>query len=557
MAAKTGKTHSGPEGIHREGRRVFPEEKRPSASGKRNRTPAIGNNPNEEKEEIPMKKMVSLILALMMALSMLSFASAEQGATVTVGLANDPGNLGPFQGMSGGRIGILFTTYEMLMAKGADGEYGGVLLKELTPVDDLTYDVEIYDYIVDQAGNPLTASDIKFCYETAQSTGNLPKLSSIASVEVLSDYVVRFTFTALAAGDLEALLMECPIVTQAAYEASADQMATDPVSTTPYQVSDFKAGSSITYKYTGNYWQKDELTAYTSQHNVDEIVFKIIPEAVTLNNALASGEIDISSWLDAMYVGEYLGKEGYQAVDFQDNLTMSLTFNANVFTTVEERKAIAAALDVDNMITFAYNGTGARPAHDLGNSNYPEYNPEWDNEEYFPYDEENAASLIEAAGLSGKTFKIMYVSSDQFRNVAEAIQADLSFVGVNVELKPYDSNLFSQYKFADDQGEWDMMLDTSGSSGLLVNVWKLHLDRNDQVHGKTVGYVSDDHLQELMDAALADNNAENVEAVHDYVMEQAYEIGLLVPVTYLIHTDNIKTPATCFRGQILPGACEY
>ena len=504
-----------------------------------------------------MKKFLSLALAVMMLLSVASFASAEQGETVTVGLANDPGNIGPFQGMSGGRIGILFTTYEMLMAKDADGVYQGVLMKEMTPVDDLTYDVEIYDYIYDQAGNHLTASDIKFCYETAQSTGNLPKLSSISSVEVLDEYKVRFTFSTLAAGDLEALMMECPIVTQAAYEASADQMATDPIATTPYKVVDFKTGSSITYEYTGNYWQKDELTAYTSQHNVNKIIFKIIPDPVTLNSALATGEIDISSWLDAMYVGEYLNRDGFTAASFQDNLTMQLTFNVNVFDTVEARKAIAAAIDVDSMIAFAYDGTGAIPAHDLGNSNYPEYNPAWDEEEYFPYDEENAASLIEAAGLSGKTFTIMYVSSEAFKNVAQSIQSDLSFVGVNVVLKLYDSNLFGQYKYADDQGEWDLMLDTSGSSGLLVNVWKLHLDRNDQVHGKTIGYVNDDHLQELMDAALADNNPENVEAFHQYVKDQAYEIGLLVPVTYLIHTNNIKTAAKCFRGQILPGACEY
>ena len=142
-----------------------------------------------------MKKMVSLILALMMALSMLSFASAEQGEKVIVGLSGDPGNIGPFQGMGLGRIGILFTTYEMLMAKGADGSYSGVLMKEMTTVDDLTYDVEIYDYIYDQAGNHLTANDIKFCYDTAKATGNLPKLASIDTIEVLSDYVCRFTFS--------------------------------------------------------------------------------------------------------------------------------------------------------------------------------------------------------------------------------------------------------------------------------------------------------------------------------------------------------------------------
>ena len=504
-----------------------------------------------------MKKILSLVLALTMLLGCMSFAAAEQGATVSVGLAGDPGNIGPFQGMGLGRIGILFTTYEMLMAKDADGEYKGVLMKEMTTVDDLTYDVEIYDYIYDQAGNHLTASDIKFCYETAQSTGNLPKLAAIASVEVLSDYVCRFTFSSLSAGDLESLMMECPIVTQAAYEASADVMATDPVSTSPYQVVDYKTGSSITYKYTGNYWQKDELTAYTSQHNVDEIVFKIIPDAVTLNNALATGEIDITAALDAMYVGDYLDKDGYNADSFQDNITKLLIFNVNVFDTVEARQAIAYAVDVQDLITFAYNGTGARQAKTIGNSNYPDYLTSWEDEEYYEYDETKANELVEAAGLAGKTFTLMYYTSDVNKNMAEAIQSDLAFYGINIELKPYDTNLFNQYKFGDDVGEWDLMLDEGGASGMLVNVWKLTMDRNDQAHGKTTGYVMDDQLQALLDAAMADNNAENMDAFQQYLKAQCYEYGLCVPVTYLIYTTNISSAARCFRGQILPGACQY
>lgn len=504
-----------------------------------------------------MKKIMSLAIALVMLFGCMSIASADQGATVSVGLSGDPGNIGPFQGMSLGRIGILFTTYEMLMAKNADGVYVPVLMKEMTQVDEATYDVEIYDYIYDQAGNHLTASDIKFCYDTAKGTGNLPKLNSIDNIEVLSDYVVRFHFGALSAGDLEALMMECPIVTQAAYEASADQMATDPISTSPYKVVDFKTGSSITYAYTGNYWQKEELTAYTSSHNVDEVIFKIIPEAVTLNNALATGEIDISAMLDAMYVGDYLGKEGYNAQSFQDNITKYLIFNNNVFPDAAARQAIATAIDVQDLITFAYSGTGAKATSTLGNSNYPDYLTSWEEEEYYDYDEEKAAAMVEAAGLTGQKYTLMYCTGDINKNLAEAIQSCLSFVGIDVELKPYDTNLFNNYKFAEDVNEWDLMLDEGGSSGLLVNVWKLTLDRNTNTHGKTTGYVVDDVLQALMEAAMEDNSPENMDAVHQYVKEQCYEYGLVVPVTYLIHTTNIQVPAKCFRGQILPGACTY
>lgn len=293
-----------------------------------------------------MKKFLSIVLALIMALSMVSFASAEQGASVVVGLAGDPGNIGPFQGMGLGRIGILFTTYEMLMVKDGDS-FRGCLMKELTPVDDLTYDVEIYDYIHDQDNNPLTASDIKFCFDTAKASGNLPKLAVITNVEVISDYVCRFSFESLAAGQLEELLMECPIVTQAAYEASPDQMATDPVSTSAYKVTSYQTGSTIVYENSGIYWQTDDsLVPTTSKHNVDKITFKIIPDSVQMVNALKTKEIDISAAIDSAYIKDFMGADGYNVTQIPDNVTKYLIFNNNVFADANLRKAIAYGIDV-------------------------------------------------------------------------------------------------------------------------------------------------------------------------------------------------------------------
>ena len=39
--------------------------------------------------------------------------------------------------------------------------------------------------------------------------------------------------------------------------------------------------------------------------------------------------------------------------------------------------------------------------------------------------------------------------------------------------------------------------------------------------------------------------------------EQCYGIGLVQKLSNVAHTDTIKTLETCFRGQVLPGACEY
>lgn len=504
-----------------------------------------------------MKKFLSLVLALIMALSMASFASAEQGASVVVGIAGDPGNIGPFQGMGLGRIGILFTTYEMLMVK--DGvDFVGCLMKELTQVDDLTYDVEIYDYITDQAGNKLTANDIKFCFDTAKADGNLPKLSSVDSVEVISDYVARFHFTALAAGDLESLLMECPIVTQAAYEASADQMATDPITTSPYQVVDYKTGSTITYKRNENYWQKDELLVGTSMHNVDEIIFKIIPDPVQLVNALKTKEIDISAAIDGSYISDFMGVEGFNVTQIPDNTTKFLVFNYDSIPNVAERQAIAYAVDVEDIIAFAFDGIGYH-AKTIGNNKYPDFVDAWTDEEYYEYDEEKAQALFDEAGVTaGKTYRLLYNVADDNTKIVTTIQAALGDFGINVELIGYDNALFGTYKYDDkSSGEWDIMLDEAGSSNLLTNVWKLSLDARDQVYNKTIGHVADDTLQSLIEAAINDNTPENMDAFHQYLKEQCYEYGLVSKVNNLAHTTVVNKAVTCFRGQILPGACEY
>ena len=68
-----------------------------------------------------------------------------------------------------GRIAVLFTTYEYLITR-EDGVAYGVLAKSWDEVDPKTYDVELYDYIHDAEGNPLTASDVVFSFESAIAT---------------------------------------------------------------------------------------------------------------------------------------------------------------------------------------------------------------------------------------------------------------------------------------------------------------------------------------------------------------------------------------------------
>ena len=305
-----------------------------------------------------------------------------------------------------------------------------------------------------------------------------------------------------------------------------------------------------------NFIKDNLLGGASSKHNVNNITFSIIPDSVQLTNALKTKEIDISSAIDAAYIKDFMDVEGYAVTRFPDNLTKYIIFNNNVFPDQRVRQGIAYGIDVEDINLFAFDGLGL-PAKTIGNSKYPDYLASWDEEEYYEYDAEKAKALFAEAGFTGGAYRLMYYVSDINTSIATTIQADLMDFGINIELVPYDSALFNTYKFADNSPERDIMLDEGGSSSLLSNVWKLTMDRNDQVHGKTTGYVVDDTLQFLLEAAMSDNSPENMDAFHQYLKEQCYEYDLIAPVSNLAHTTVVKSAATCFRGQVLPGACEY
>ncbi len=487
-------------------------------------------------------------------------ASADE-SKVVVGLVADPQSIGPFQGMSQGRIGILYTVYEFLVTT-QGGEMSGVLMKDYEKVDDLTYNCEIYDYIYDQEGNHLTASDVAFCYNTAKASGNLPKLGSIDSIEAISEYVVQFKFSKLAIGDLGALWMECPIVTQAAYEASADQMATDPVSTTAYQCTEFVSGSKMVFTNTGKYWQTDASKINNcSKANVDVIEFDIITDQAQLTNALKTKAIDVTNWLADVDVQDFIGLSDYGVTPIPDNATYLLEFNCNEGTglfadNLKLRQAIAYAIDRGQLVEGALNGNG-NVAKTWGNTNYSDYVKAWLEQDYYEYDLEKAKQLLAESGAVNPTINLMIQSGDVPTKIATIIQAQLQQIGITVNISAYDAQLINEYKYQPEQ--WDMLLDQAASTSYLVNVWKLSWDRSGYVHGGAINFVKDDKLQSLLETAMDvdQHNEANMDAFHQYLKEQCYGVGLVQNMSNIAHTAKIVGIVVDARGQVTPGACSY
>ncbi len=480
---------------------------------------------------------------------------------VIVAVAGDPSNLGPFVGMSMGRIGVLTTIYEYLFYQ-VGPELKPYIAKSFEKVGDKAYDVTIFETVTDSAGNHVTAADVAYSYNTGMTLGNLRPLGDIESVSVKSDYVVEFvTKEVQGPGGIEKILVECPIVSQKAYEASPDQMATKPITTAAYVLTEYVPGSSLTFERRADYWQKDSaMSPVVAKSNVQTAVFQIISEPAQHTVALQTGSADISTSVPGSDVSLFEGKAGFTVLRKMDNLTNVLAFNGtegNPFASKELRQAVSYAIDRKALCDAIAPGA-CNPSHEIGNSNFIGYVTKWDTEPYYEFDLAKAKELYAASGAPANLTVTLLAQSQPPSTglVCQVIQADLQALGITVNIVQVDPPVFNTEKTIADK--WDLSLDAAAGGDFVFSPWKLMFDQN-RYNGTTSNWFKDDKLQALMDTASADAtfNDANVDAAWQYIKEQDYMQGLFSYVNNIVSVSSVTSVFLDGRGFVVPGACEY
>jgi ABC-type transport system substrate-binding protein len=488
---------------------------------------------------------------------------------VRVGIQNDPGTLAPFNSRNGGMIAVYRTIYEYLIDRDAfGGEMVGCLMKSWKQADNLTYHITLYDYIVDSAGNKMTASDVKFSYETGISLGTQPKLSIIDTISVVDQYTAAFKFKSpLALGDLEAIWSEIPVITEAAYKASPDKMATTPISTNAYKVTEVSSGSKIVLQKTGKYWQTDSSKMpLAAKSNVDVIEFHIIREAAQLAIALETGAIDITTNIaNIQQVSRFQSggalANNFTVRNFLNNLCYTLLFNnerGNVFANnLALRQAVAYAIDTKGIVDGVFGGNGIA-LKTLGSSKYGGYIKTWDNRPYYEYDLAKAKALMSQAGYpnGGLKVKLLTVNMETYVNMAAIVQGYLSQIGITAEIAAYEAAMFKSIQ--NDPTAFDLVIDTFGSTDYIVNVWKLFLDARNY-NGHTVNFVIDNKLQSLLEQCVTvqGHTAANIDALHTYLYDTTYAYGLAVDAGFVVSNKRVTDILLDSRNCLIPGACSY
>lgn len=471
----------------------------------------------------------------------------EDGALV-VGIYGGLDSLNPW---TSGRITkdmVTYVLYETLAScQSGAKDLDNILMKSYEKVDDTTYDIEIYDYIKDAAGNPVTASDVVFSFE--QYVKNWA--TTVESVKALDDYHVELKLNTTAAGSFEYIVCKVPIAAEKAYNDSTDQLATTSCGTLPYTVAggkDYVNGTKIVARKTGSYWQTDESLIYPGSAAYSDIIqFDILEEPTQLALAVEDGRIQFAQYIDASLLDEVAAKDNLELGQIPSSedrgIMLCMTEDSPFYDNLALRQAVLYAIDNDAVAEACGYGYGSGSTVTCGNSKLTiGFNEEWDSSPY-AYDPDKAKELLKEAGYDENELTLRMLSNNNKYQTTmwQIIQANLMDVGINAELNVCEGTTYGTYRDG-TSGQYELAYAGPGNGGYVTaDLWNTLFNRNNYSSGATWAGLKDDKLQQLYDNIAAPDGytQENLDTFYQYITDNALYYSIYDLPEYAAYDKNI------------------
>ena len=227
-------------------------------------------------------------------------------------------------------------------------------------------------------GDPITAADVKYSFDTLTSPQASPLLNAqfsiIKSATVVDKMTIRFDFkraerdAPLIAGDLPVFSPKWGMKADGK-RPPFDQIATvPPIASGPYLIAQRKNDKDIEYVRNPSYWAAD-LPTRRGMFRFDRIRFKLYLDQYTQLEAFKAGDADVKVEYSATqwarkYVGKNFKSGLLKQVEVPDGPAQMQGFLINLrkpmFKDVRVRHALALAFDYDWMNRMMFYGQYVR-----------------------------------------------------------------------------------------------------------------------------------------------------------------------------------------------------
>ena len=290
----------------------------------------------------------------------------------------------------------------------------------------------------------LTAEDVKFSFERFRQPGPDGKLpTQAADLEALDRVEVTGTHTGrilLKAPSPAIWLVVLPdnsglIISRRAMDAGAYRTDKQPVrviGTGPYAFAEWVPNQRVTLRANPAYWG--------DKPRFREITVRPVRDPKTAELALRGGELAFSR-IEPQSAAAMQGVPDTRVVslDSINYVWIGLNVEKAPLDNPKVRQALAAAIDVDQVLAGAYDGAVGR-AHAVLAPGVLGY---WPDAPKSAHDPALAKRLLQEAGLGrGVTLRLTLLNQPAYVGVGQVVQALAAEAGIKIELDVRDGGAF-------------------------------------------------------------------------------------------------------------------
>ncbi len=492
-----------------------------------------------------MKKLLSLLLALIMVMSLAACAAGNketpsQSATsdnakrdiskASIAFSAEPVSMTWWDNEEMAPIYSAYLTSSFLMKIDPDTmEAVPDLAESVETVSDSEYIFHLRQGVKFHHGKEFTADDVVATYNLiCQYPGSSPYVSSLVSVEALDPYSVKFVTDGPYPNLMYDVAYKYWFILPSDLIESGHDFASEPVGTGPFKMVEWSHGSYITYERFEDYWDKDNMPG------IQTLTWKVIPEGASRTIALQTGEVDVVYEVETADIPRIQEDASLTLEEVASVENYCLTFNNDIapLNDINFRNAIAYAIDREAIVLGALDGY----AIPNGTSIALGY---WGSCEdgAFTYDLDKANEYLAAWGGDPSTVTLPILAwSEQLVRVATIIQDNLSQIGIKVEVVQCDTATFSSLRAT---GDYSAALSYWSPSNAFNYIVRYDSSKRESVKGACNDATVDELIAKIKTTVDDDARLELIHECVRRVNEIAQQPSLYQPITFRAYNKDL------------------
>ncbi|WP_372838074.1 ABC transporter substrate-binding protein [Phaeovulum sp.] len=375
---------------------------------------------------------------------------AKQGGSIIITYKDDVATLDPAIGYDWQNWSMIKSLFDGLMdyVPGTTNLRPGLASSYEISADGTVFTFKLLAGVKFHNGREMTAEDVKYSLDRVTNPatqspgagffGSIKGYDAVADgsttslegVEVIDPLTVRITLSRPDATFLHVLALNfASVVPKEAVEAAGADFGKVPVGTGAFKLEEWTIGQRLVFARNTDYWRAGE-------PYLDQITFEVGQEPIVALLRLQNGEIDVpGDGIPPAKFTEVMADPAQAArvVEGGQLHTGYITLNVKMppFDNLAVRQAVNMSINKDRIVQII-NGRAVPATQPLPPS-MPGYTQDYAG---YAFDPEAAKKMLADAGFpNGFETELFVMNTDPNPRIAQAIQQDLSNVGIKASLK--------------------------------------------------------------------------------------------------------------------------